>query len=159
MKTAVVAYDQNRGIGIGSELPWGRDLPSDIQHFRELSKGKSVVMGRTTYEAIGRPLPERQNIVVTHRPFAAEGIDVVQSLPEAYAAAKFDVCIIGGGAIYAQALADTDVVYATEVQAAFPGTTAFFPELGAGWKEVEREHHEADEQNKYAYDFVTYKRR
>jgi dihydrofolate reductase len=127
-----------------------------MKHFREHTLGKSIVMGRKTYESIGRPLPDRQNIVVTRSEGQIDGIIVVHSLEEAYEAADHDVAIIGGGEIFNQALADTEVIYATELQAEFPQATVFFPELDGSWQEVSREHHEPDERNKYAYDFVEY---
>ncbi len=157
MKAIVVAYDQKRGIGADNDLLWGRDLPADLAHFKELTMGKTIVMGRKTFESIGRPLPGRQNIVVSRGGVAADGVTTVASLDEAYAAAENDVMVIGGGQIYAQALEDVDILYATEVDAIFSAATVFFPRIDANnWREVVREHHEADERNKYAYDFVTY---
>jgi dihydrofolate reductase len=116
-------------------------------------------MGRKTYDSIGRPLPDRQNIVVSRTLSEIPGVTVVDGLAAAYAAAEQDVYVIGGGSIYEQALPDIDVIYATEVQADFPNATVFFPQLGPRWRETAREHHEADERNLYAYDFVTYERR
>lgn len=159
MKSIVVAYDKVRGIGADNDLLWQRDLPADLAHFKELTTGATVIMGRKTYESIGRPLPNRQNIVVSRSGMpAAQGVEVVGSLPEAYTAARHDVFVIGGGSIYAQALADMDIVYATEVLAEFPQATVFFPVLGDDWREVERLHNESDQKNAYAFDFVTYKR-
>lgn len=155
----VVAYDHNRGIGADNDLLWRRDLPVDLKHFKQLTIGKSIVMGRKTFASIGRVLPQRQNIVVSHHPIEAPGIDVADSLPAAYALAHSEVVIIGGGTVYEQALADVDLVYATEVDASFPQASVFFPPLGPQWHETAREHHEADENNKYACDFVTYERR
>jgi len=158
MKHIVVAYDQNRGIGAENDLLWQRDLPADLRHFKDLTIGGTVIMGRKTFESIGRALPGRQNIVVSHGAVEAEGVLAAPSLEAAYAAAKHEVFIIGGGSIYEQSLADADAVYATEVQALFPNAGVFFPPLPSGWVETVREHHEADERNKYAYDFVTYVR-
>lgn len=163
MKSMVVAYDLQRGIGADNELLWQPgargDMPADMAHYRALTKGKTIIMGRKTFESIGRALPDRQNIVVTHRPLSVPDVTAVPTLPEAYAAAEHDIAIIGGGTIYEQALPDADVIYATEVQASLPQATVFFPTLDESWQEVDREHHEADEQNKYAYDFVMYKRK
>jgi len=158
MKHLVVAYDQQRGIGADNDLLWQRNLPADLKHFKSLTTGQSIVMGRKTYESIGRPLPDRQNIVVSHSLSDIPGVTVVDSLAAAYAVAKHAVYIIGGGSIYEQALPDVDVVHATEVAAEFPNATVFFPALGSDWRETARERHEADERNQYAYDFVTFER-
>ena len=154
----VVAYDKQRGIGAENDLLWQRDLPADLVHFRQLTMGNSIVMGRNTFASIGRALPGRENIVVTHRAMDAVDVIAVSSLHEAYMAAHGNIMIIGGASIYEQALPDTDIVYATEVDATFPGATAFFPSLDDAWKEVAREHHDCDEKNLYDYDFVTYRR-
>jgi dihydrofolate reductase len=159
MKYLIVAYDSNRGIGADNDLLWQRNLPADLRRFKQLTTGHSIVMGRKTYDSIGRPLPDRQNIVVSRSVSEIPGVTVVDSLAAAYVAAEQDVYVIGGGSIYAQALPDIDVIYATEVQADFPNATVFFPALGQDWRETAREHHEADERNLYAYDFVTYERR
>lgn len=161
MKTIVVAYDKSRGIGADNDLLWGRDLPADLAHFKAHTMGTSMVMGYNTFLSIGRPLPGRQNIVVS-RSHTVDHPDVltVRSIAEAYERAEHDtVSIIGGGQIYEQTLQDADVIYATEVQANFPQATVFFPELDTTvWQEVSRERNEADDCNKYAYDFVEYRR-
>ena len=159
MKSIVVAYDARRGIGAHNELLWQRDLPSDLRHFRDVTMGGSIIMGRNTYESIGRALPGRENIVVTHRPLAATDVVVVDDLPGAYAAAHGNQFVIGGASIYEQALPDVDVIYATEVHATFSGADVFFPSLSDTWREAARESHTADVQNKFDYDFVTYVRR
>lgn len=158
MKYLVVAYDMNRGIGADNDLLWQRNLPADLKRFKQLTTGQSIVMGRKTFESIGRALPDRQNIVVSRSLGDTPGVTVVGSLAAAYAAAERDIYIIGGGSIYEQALPDADVVYATEVAADFPNATVFFPELGSGWRETAREHHQADERNLFSCDFVTYER-
>ena len=154
----VVAYDRQRGIGADNDLLWQRQLPADLAHFKELTMGSSIVMGRNTYESIGRALPGRENIVVTSRPIDAVDVVAVKSLQDAYKAAHGNIMIIGGGSIYEQALPDTDLVYATEVDAVFPQATVFFPGLGEHWSEAAREHHGKDERNAFNYDFVTYRR-
>lgn len=156
MKYLVVAYDLQRGIGADNDLLWR--LPADLKHFKQLTTGHTIIMGRKTFDSIGRPLPDRQNIVVSRGLTGVPGITVVDSLAAAYAAAEHDIYVIGGGSIYEQALADIDVVYATEVDASFPKATVFFPALGDGWHETAREHFEPDERNLYAYDFVTFER-
>lgn len=159
MKSIVVAYDSHRGIGASNDLLWQRDLPADLAHFKQLTMGGSLIMGRNTFESIGRALPGRENIVVTHRPLDVIDVIAVNSLAAAYEKAHGNQFIIGGGQIYNQSLPDTDVVYATEVHETFPQAEVFFPELSDDWREVAREAHSADDRNKYAYDFVTYARR
>jgi len=160
MKAIVVAVDRNNGIGAENELLWQRDLPADLAHFKKLTTGKSIVMGRKTYESIGRPLPDRQNIVVSRRgPVGVEKVLTTYSLEAAYAIAQYDIMVIGGGQIYAEALGDMDVLYVTYVDAEFPQATVFFPQINCeDWLEVSRDHHEADEKNKYSFDFVEYRR-
>ena len=164
MKALIVAYDKNRCIGVGHEIsweksiPWGRDLAADRRHFVEITKGHTIIMGRNTFESIGSALPKRLNIVVTRRALQAENIVVVDSLPAAYTAAQQDYIVIGGASVYEQAMTDVTTIYATEVAAIFDGASAFFKELSGDWIETAREHHEADDTNKYAYDFVTYER-
>lgn len=158
MKSIVVAYDQHRGIGADNDLLWGRDLPADLAHFKKLTTGKSIIMGRRTFESIGsRPLPNRQNIVVSSRPTGVQGVITCESLTAAYTMSQYDPIVIGGGQLYEAALPDISCIYATEVDVSFPNATIFFPSLTSGeWHEVSREHYERDEKNQYDYDFVTY---
>ena len=161
MKNIIVAYDKNRGIGAANDLLWVRDLPADLKHFKEITTGSAIIMGRRTYESIGHPLPNRQNIVISHDMDLAEDFDVVRTLEEAYKTAKSnDVYVIGGGQIYSLAIPTVDTILATEVQEKFDAAQVFFPVIDPTiWDEVSREHHEKDELNKYDYDFVTYRRR
>ena len=162
MKNILVAYDKNYGIGAANDLLWQRDLPADLRRFKDLTSGNVVIMGRKTYESIGRPLPNRQNIVITHKPLELDGVVVVHSLDEAYTAAEKDkeIFVIGGGQIYLLALETVDCVYATEVDATFLQADVFFPRLNAEvWQETMREHHAKDDRNKYDFDFVKYRRR
>ncbi len=155
----IVAYDQNRGIGADNDLLWQRDLPADLNHFRKHTTGRSIIMGRLTFESIGlKPLPNRQNIVVSSRPVVREDVIWVPDLDSAFRAAKHDPFVIGGASIYSQALDVVGEIYATEVRATFPAADKFFPELGPEWSEVARESHLADQKNLYNYDFVTYRR-
>ena len=156
-----MAYDQNRGIGADNDLLWMRDLPADLAHFKKLTTGKSIIMGRKTFESIGsKPLPNRQNIVLSRTPTGVEKVITAGSLQAAYAMAQFPIFVIGGESVFREALSDVDVVYATEVKATFPQATIFFPEIDMSeWHEVAREHHEADEKNKYAFDFVEYRKK
>lgn len=162
MKSILVAYDKSYGIGAANYLLWRRDLPADLKHFKELTTGNVIVMGRKTYDSIGRPLPNRQNIVISREESTIEGVTVVHSLDEAYAVSEpgKEIFVIGGGQIYALAIDSVDSIYATEVDAKFPQAEIFFPKIDTAiWKETMREHHEADERNKYAFDFVVYDRR
>lgn len=161
MKAIVVAQDKLNGIGADNDLLWQRDLPADLRHFKEITTGGTIIMGRKTFDSIGRPLPNRENIVVTRTPFELEGIICVSSLDDAYrVASNENVYVIGGGQIYAQALADVDRLYVTYVDAEFPQASVFFPQIDlTQWQEISREHHDADEKNKYEYDFVEYEHR
>ena len=156
----IVALDRNRVIGSDNQLPWR--LSADLQHFKGLTMGKPIVMGRKTYESIGRPLPGRTNIVVTRdSSFSAAGCRVVHSIDEALVAAGDvdEVMIMGGENLYSQLLPRADRLYLTEVQAEVSGD-AWFPEFDATqWQELERESHRADENNEFDYDFVVLARR
>lgn len=136
----VVAMARNRVIGRANGIPW--DLPEDRKHFRALTLGHAVIMGRATYDSLGKPLPKRTNIVVSRNPtLRIEGVEVVGSLPAAIALARqIDAAprIIGGQQIYAEALPLATRIHLTEVDATPEGDT-FFPELDpAQWREVER---------------------
>jgi dihydrofolate reductase len=153
----IVAYSRNRTIGRDNALPWR--LPGDLAHFKRTTLGKPIIMGRKTWESLGRPLPGRLNIVVTRdRAYAATGATVVNDLDAAVAACGDmpHAFIIGGAQIYAAALELADEIIATEVDADVEGD-AFFPALSGEWQEVDRQ--TQPEENGYAYDFVTYKRR
>ena len=155
----VVAVANGGVIGRDGALPW--HLPADLAHFRRLTLGHAVIMGRATFESIGKPLPQRLNIVLSHRAdFAPPGVHVVAGLPEAYALAAAHggpAMVIGGAQVYAQALAQAGRIELTEVHADVPGDT-HFPPLGADWREVAREDHPADARNAHPYSFVTYRR-
>lgn len=150
----IVATDRNGLIGKGNQLPWR--LPADLKRFKQVTMGKSIVMGRKTHQSIGRPLPGRSNIVVTRDPeYRAEGCTVVTSLNEALSAAGEveEVMIIGGATLYEQALPQTDRIYLTQVHAELEGDT-WFPELHkADWTVVEVSDHKNDDKNPFAYTF------
>ena len=155
--TLIVAYSTNRAIGRDNALPW--KLPGDLAHFKRSTLGHPIIMGRKTWDSLGRPLPGRSNIVISRNPgFEAAGAVVVPSL-EAAVAACGDIdqaYVIGGAQIYAQALPLARRVLATEVHAEVEGD-AFFPLLPAfQWQETAREGQPAE--NGYEYDFVTYER-
>ena len=158
----VVAVAENGVIGQQGELPWGR-LPADLQHFKRLTLGHPVVMGRKTFDSLGRALPKRPNLVVTRQAdWSAPNCETLPSVLAALARAREldeEVCVIGGGEIYREALPAADVIYLTEVHHAFEGD-AYFPALSpTDWREETRERHEADAQHAYAYSFVTLRRR
>ncbi len=150
---------ENRVIGVNNTLPWR--LPADLKHFRQLTTGHAVIMGRRNYESIGKPLPNRTNIVVTQNPhYQAPGCIVVHSIDEALRRAANDpeIFIIGGAKIYEQTLDRANRLYLTLVHATVSGDT-YFPEFNrAQWIEREKEWHEADEKNSYAYSFITFDR-
>lgn len=159
MKSIVVAMDEANGIGADNDLLWQRDLPADLAHFKRITTGGSIIMGRKTFESIGRPLPNRENIVVSRTPTGVPGVLTAASLEAAYALARYPVFVIGGGQIYAQSLDGVDKLYVTEVDAEFPQATVFFPKIDLSvWQEASRSHHPADERNKYPFDFVEYER-
>lgn len=162
MKYIIVGYDRNRAIGAKNQLPWAGKMKTDMKRVRELTTGNAIIMGRNTYDSIGRPLPNRQNIVITSRPLDGDGVTTVTSLDEAFAAVEpgRDAFIFGGAQVYSLALDTVDQILATEIVALFEGTDTFFPELNAAlWQETSREHHEADDNDAYAFDFVTYSKR
>lgn len=159
MKSMIVAMDRNNGIGAANGLLWQRDLPSDLAHFKKLTTGMSIIMGRKTFDSIGKPLANRENIVVTRSPTGIQGVLSTHSLAAAYALARYPIFVIGGGTIYTAALNDIDTLYVTEVDAEFAEADVFFPKIESKtWKEISREHHDIDERNKYPYDFVTYEK-
>ena len=159
MISIIVALAENGVIGSDNRLPW--HLPDDLKRFKALSLGKPIVMGRRTFESIGRPLPGRTNIVVSRQPgLAIAGTLVAQSLDAALAAAGAapEVVIIGGAEIFRQALPRTDVIHMTRVHALVAGDVVF-PDLDlAQWRETAVEHHAADERHQYAFTFVTLQR-
>jgi len=155
----VVAMDENRLIGADNGLPWR--LPADLRHFKKVTMGHPIVMGRRTWDSIGRPLPGRTNIVVTRRAdFAAPGAVVVDSLEAAKAGAgdTGELMIIGGAEIFEQALEEADRIYLTEIHAAFEGDT-HFPKISEDqWACVSREDFDKDDKNPYAYSFLVLER-
>lgn len=135
MISLMVAHDPNRVIGVNNELPW--HIPEDLAYFKETTMGKAMVMGRKTYESIGRPLPGRLSIVVTRNKdfFAEDGVVVVHDLQDAIDKATAyaeEVMIIGGAEIFKLSMAIADRLYITEIQQQFEGDT-YFPEYGDGW--------------------------
>ena len=157
----VVAKSDNNVIGHDNQLIW--HLPNDLKHFKEITTGHPIIMGRKTFESIGRILPNRTNIIITrNKNYSIENTKVAHSLNEAIEIAKKideDIFIIGGGKIYEQALDLVDILEVTEVHGNFEGDT-YFPEIDLNvWKEISRIKHHKDEKNKFDYSFVRYERK
>lgn len=156
----VVALDRNHAIGKDNALPWR--LSDDLRRFKALTLGKPVLMGRKTAESLGRALPGRRNLVLTRSgavPFA--GMEAFATLESALESAKGveEVCVIGGGEIFAMALPIATHMHLTWVDAAIAGADAFFPHFDpAQWRETSREAHSADARNQYPFEFVDYVR-
>ncbi len=159
MLSLIVAMARNRVMGLANRLPW--HLPADLQFFKRTTLGKPILMGRRTFESLGRPLPGRTNIVLTDRPdYQAQGCIVVHSLTKALAAAgpADEVMVIGGASLYAQTLAQAERIYLTLVEAEPQGDVRF-PELERGaWREVWREEHPADARHAYPFSFILLER-
>ena len=156
----IAALDRNRCIGLGNRLPW--HLPADLQHFKRLTLGKPIVMGRKTWESLPGLLPERQHVVISRDPsYRAQGCILVDS-PEAAVRAVGDVAevmVVGGAQIYRQMLPMANRMYLTRVDAEVAGD-AFFPPWDAGeWVKIDSEAHAADERNPLDYQFITLQRR
>ena len=160
MISLIVAASTNNVIGAAGDLPWR--LSADLKHFKAITMGKPIVMGRKTWESIGRPLPGRQNIVITRQAdYRAEGCTVVASPDDAIVAAGDveEIMIIGGGHIYEAFLPLADRIYLTRVHAEIEGD-AFLPGiLESEWQFVSREAHRADEANDYDVEFLVLDRR
>ncbi|MEN1957468.1 dihydrofolate reductase [Luteimonas changyuni] len=159
----VAAVDRRLAIGRDNAMPW--HLPDDFRHFKSLTLGKPVLMGRKTAESLGRALPGRRNLVLTRSgrvPFA--GMEAVASLEQACALAAGDgaaeLCVIGGGEVYALALPHASVLQLTRVDTEIEGADAFFPAFDADdWRVVSSELHQADARHAFAFRFVEYRRR
>ena len=156
----IAAMGKGRVIGIENRLPWR--LPADMKHFRALTLGKTVLMGRKTFDSIGKPLAGRTNIVVSQDPdFHPEGVTVARSIAEALPAGETtgEIMVIGGASFYAQLLPRAQRLYITEIHHDFPGD-AYFPAWPPEeWQEIARDDHAADADNLYPYSFVTLARR
>lgn len=160
MITLIAATDQNRGIGLQGRLPWR--LPADLDRFRRITTGHAVLMGRKTWESIGRPLPERTNIVMSRHPAPAEANGVLwASSPEEAIrlAGDGDVFIIGGAEIYSLFLPRADRLLLTRIHGEFQAD-AFFPELDEEqWEQAEAVPGVTDKDNPYSYEFREFRRR
>ncbi|HKL63540.1 MAG TPA: dihydrofolate reductase [Woeseiaceae bacterium] len=156
----VVAAAANDVIGVDNRLPW--HLPEDLRRFRAITMGKPMVMGRRTHESIGRPLPGRRNIVLSRRPgYAAQGCEMAAGLDAALALAgdAREVMVIGGAALYREALPRAGRIYLTRLHRAFAGDTRFPSLDNAGWRAVEREDFPAGEERELGYSYLTLERK
>lgn len=160
MISMIVAMGENRAIGKDNELLW--HLPADFKHFKTVTMGKPILMGRKTFESIGKPLPGRKNIVITRdEKYDAEGISVVHSIEGALEqASEFDeAMVIGGASFYEKMLPVTEKLYITLVHESFQAD-AFFPEINLEeWVVVEHVKHASDERHAYSFSFITYQRK
>lgn len=159
----IAALDRNRAIGRGNAMPW--HLPDDLKRFKALTLGKPVLMGRKTAESLGRALPKRRNLVLTRSglvPFA--GMEAVSVIDEALRIAEGDgaseLCVIGGGELYALTLPMATRMHLTHVDTAIDDGDAFFPAFDPGrWRVISSEARAADERHAFGFDFVDYERR
>lgn len=154
----VVAVADNGVIGREGALPWR--LPDDMKHFKAVTMGKPLLMGRRTFESIGRPLPGRRNLVLSRgNATSVSGIEWVRSVEEACAlVGDTQLCVIGGAQVYAATLSAATRVYLTQVHATIAGDTHFPLQALNAWREVERIEHPSDERHAYAMSFVTLQR-
>ena len=155
----IAAMARNRVIGKDNQMPW--HLPADLQHFKSVTMTHPIIMGRKTYESIGRPLPGRRNLVISRNPdLVIEGVEIFNSIDAAMArcSAAQSVMIIGGANLYEQMMPYADYLYLTFIDHETEGD-AYFPDWSDyQWTELSREHHTADDNNPYDYQFVTLKR-
>ena len=155
----IVAMDRNRLIGQGGRLPW--HMPADLRHFKHTTLGKPIVMGRKTFESIGKALPGRRNIVLTRDSgYKAPGCVIVESMEAAFAGAGqvAEIMVIGGATLFEQALSQAQRIYLTRIDAEFEGDT-WFPEIGVDeWVVRGETDHAADDRNPFPYTFSTLER-
>lgn len=157
----IVAMDQQRGIGKENGLPWR--ISADLKHFKKLTTGHHILMGRKTFESIGRALPNRVSIVISrNKNYQAAGAIVVQSIGEALSiaqdAGETEAFIIGGGELYNHAMPLAQKLYLTRVHAEIKGIDTYFPPISPQWKVIDSSTFEADEKNEYGYTFETLKK-
>ena len=160
MITIIAAVANNNALGKDNQLIW--HLPADLKRFKQVTLGHHIIMGRKTFESLGKPLPRRTNIIITrNKNYTQEGCIVVNSLNQAIEAAKSDEnpYILGGAEIYKQAIEIADKLDLTLVDQSFDAD-AFFPEIDTNvWQQTSREDYKADEKNNYNYSFITYLRK
>ena len=154
----IAAIAENNAIGKNNQLLW--HLPTDLKYFKNKTSGHTVIMGRKTFDSVGKPLPNRRNIVITRQALTIPGSEVVKSLEDALALCKDEneVFIVGGAEIYRQAMDVTDILYLTIVHKTFDAD-AYFPEIEPEkWREITREPHQTDDKNNLAFTFLTLRR-
>ncbi len=161
MISLIAAIGEGRELGKSGQLLW--HLPKDFAYFKEKTIDTAIIMGRKTFEAIGRPLPRRTNIIITSQDdWAHDGVIVAKSIEDAISKAKElnkEIFVIGGGDVYRQSLPYVDTMYITEVKGVFPYADTFFPEFSKNeWHETQRTHNEKDGEHEYEFDFVEYKK-
>ena len=161
MISLIAGIGKNYELGTKNALLW--DMPNDMKHFRDTTRGHTVIMGQKTYESMGKPLPNRRNIVVTrNKDFQAQGGEISYSLEdttESFKNSPEEVFVIGGGEIYKQSIDKADRLYITHMNATFPEADAFFPEIiPIVWNEVSHEEHKADDKHAFDYTFSTYEK-
>jgi dihydrofolate reductase len=156
----ICAMDENRLIGCDNALPW--HMPADFAWFRKNTLGKTVVMGRKTYESIGKPLPDRRNIIITRDSnYQMDGCEICASIDEALAVTENEeeIMLIGGASLYQQTISQADKLYITEIHSIFEGD-AWFPAIETSlWNESWRKSHAADEKNPHSFSFVIYEKK
>lgn len=157
MVSLIVAHADQNVIGFKGSMPW--HLPDDLKHVKRLTEGNTIVMGRKTYDSIGRPLPNRRNVVMTRdKNFTAEGVDIIHSVDE-IKSLDGKVFIFGGSNIYKETMHLVDEMYVTRIYETFGGDT-FFPEYDIGeWTVSDRETGEVNMRNKYPHEFIHYVRK
>lgn len=160
MNSIIVAAAQNNAIGKANGLLW--QMPEDLKFFKRTTSGHTVIMGRKTFESVGKPLPNRRNIIITRQEnYQVEGAEVVHSLDAALALCNPDEenFIVGGAEIYSQAMDKVDRIYFTLIYGEFEADTFFPPILQELWQLVSEDYHNADDKNPYDYNFMVYEKR
>ena len=159
--TFIVAAAENKAIGKGNQMPW--HLPNDFKYFKAKTMDHSIIMGRKTFESIGKPLPGRRNIIISRQPtLNIEDVDVANSLQDVinYCRDEREIFIIGGAEIFNQAMPMADEILLTRVHTNIEDADAFFPELPeSDWELISQEKHNKDDKHQYDYTFEVYKRK
>lgn len=162
MLSLIAAIGKNNELGKDNTLLWS--MPADMKHFRETTSGHAVIMGRKTFESIGKALPNRRNIVITRDvSYKVDGIEITHSLEEAlgfFENLNEEVFIIGGGELYKQGIEKADKLYITRVDCETPDADTYFPAIDENkWQETSHEDHSSDDKNPFPYSFVEYSRK
>lgn len=153
----IVAIDQNNAIGNNNQLPW--NMPADLKHFKQKTLGKPIIMGRKTYESIGRPLPKRRNIIITRdKKYQVDGCEVFNDIASALNAVQDcdEAMVIGGANLFQQLMSRADKLYLTVIEHQFTADTFLAPIDFSQWQQIEKHSHKADAENPYDYTFYTY---